>query len=103
MGFRGGVRRREPSLTWNISRQIKDPVIIYVREHRFAWHIACHNGPDDGATHLDYIGIQGLANEIWQISRQNSPDNRPSGALSQRARPGTLIQTLMEAPHGCRG
>ncbi len=48
-----------------------------------------------------YIGSEGLANEIWQISRQNSPDNRPSGALP-RAKPGTLMITL-EAPHGCRG
>lgn len=38
MSRRGGAGCREPSSTRNISRQIENPMIIYVREHRFAWH-----------------------------------------------------------------
>src|SRR5471032_218034 len=80
MGPRGGAWRREPSLPRNIARQIEDPVIIYVGKHRSL-------GKRDQMTspHTYYIGSQGLANEIWQISRRNSSDNRPSGALFQGA------------------
>src|ERR1700731_510180 len=55
------------------------------------------------APHAYYIGKQDLANEIWQISKRNSPDNRPSGALYHGSKAKDAHSNFKEAPHGCRG